>query len=114
MKLEDVADEVSNSLTGGAITILAAFVAIFSLIKVLLVPELRPFKRAVSSVFIGWPTGVLAGLLSIEWGAGQYAAIAIACLFSLLSENLLLAILNSDFSALLKIALTNLVNKWTK
>ena len=112
--MQEVVEETVKGLTSGTIAILAFFVATFSLMKVLLVPELRPFKRAMSSMFVGWPTGILSGLLAIEWGAGEYTAITIACLISLLSENLILAVLNSDFSSLVSRALENLVDKWTK
>ena len=110
----DKYEKIVLNVSATSIAVMAMFVAVVSLAKVLLLPEMRSFKRAVTSIFIGWPIGILGGLIAVEWGAGQYTAIAIGCLTSLISENLILAILNSDFSKIAGRALGNLVDKWTK
>lgn len=96
--------------------ILTIFVAIFSFIKIILVPQLRTVKKALASFFVGWPSGILAGLIALEYGAGQYSAIAVGCLFTLVAEHLIVSIIDngSNINALVMRALNNLVDRWTK
>jgi len=96
--------------------LLGIYVFIFSVIKIILVPKLRKFKSAIASFIVGFPSGYLVGMLSLEWGFGQNTSIAIACLSALIAERIILSILSSDidYGALLKRALENIIDKKTK
>lgn len=92
----------------------AFFILLFSIMKVILMKSYRGFKDFVTSFFVSFPVGFLIALVAIEQGVGDKTSIAIGCFTALVSDKLVLAILETNLSELWSKILHNLIDKYTK
>lgn len=107
--MKELAGEV---LTAFGIT-LAFFVAMFNVVKIILLPQKRKIKEMAASFFVGWPVGFLVGWVCVDQ-IGDKWAIAVACLSVLLAEKIALFFMTIDPKKYMDRIINNLVDKWTK
>lgn len=100
----------------GDLILFASISLIFGFIKVLTVPTTDCWKCNVGTLLISVVIGTLAGALALQYQFGDYTAITVSSISSLLSRDIVMAILNNrkNLSSLLKRAAENLVDKFTK
>jgi len=98
--------------------ILLAFISLaFGITKVLVSSENNNcLKCSIGSIFISVIVGTLAGGLALQYSLGDYTALTISSIASLLSRDIVRAVLvnRKYLGDLLRQALTNLVDKFTK
>lgn len=94
--------------------LLGLFVFLFNVIKILLVPTKRAVQDIIASFVIGFPSGVLVGLLCKEFELGDMSSITIACMTVLIAEKIALTCMRLDVGKALQRALDNLIDKHTK
>jgi len=106
-----ILDQVGDLIT------LALISLIFGVTKVLTLNESKDcFKCAIGTVIISVVVGTLAGGLALQYQLGDYTSLTISSIASLLSRDLVMAILKNRnaLGELLKRAAENLVDKFTK
>lgn len=99
------------------LAVIAVIVAVFSTMKVLLVSDRRSFVKGMTSVFVGFPCGIIAGGYAYyETSLHIWASLAFAAFFSLIGENIVLFILNhgDKLGPYIDRAITNIIDKFTK
>lgn len=88
---------------------------LFGIIKILVAPQAVPLKHSILTLVLGVLVGSLAGAVALELGSGDYVSITVSAIFSLLSRDIILALLNKPLvSDLAKRAGENIVDKLTK
>lgn len=89
---------------------------IFGIIKCFAAPEPANWKQAIGTILISVMVGTLAGALALQYAFGDYTAITISSIASLMSRDIVMAILNNrkNLTALVKRAAENLVDKFTR
>lgn len=102
------------AITGKSGFVLALYVGIFSIIKIILVPKLREFRRAMASIFVGFPTGYLAGSIMLDKGFGENLSIAFAVMIALIADKIILFIIHMDVKDYLDRIINNTIDKKTK
>ena len=100
----------------GDLALFAMVSLIFGIIKLYTLPELDGWKQAISSLFVSIIIGTLAGALALQYQFGDYTALSVSSVASLLSRDIVLGILKNrhQIGELLKRAAFNLVEKFTK
>jgi hypothetical protein len=108
--------KILDEATIGAMVLIAMCVVLFAMIKALVSNGDRTLGKVVVMFFVAVPVGLIAGLVSFEWGLGQFTACLIASMATLLSEQIVLSIVNNkiNFSELFKRLAENLIDKWTR
>lgn len=106
--------EIANEIPALSIYLIAFFIILFSIIKVILLPHSRGFRDILASFLVSFPVGFLTSLVAIENGVGEKTSIAIGCIVLLIADKLLIAILHLDVSKTWQRAIDNLVDKYTK
>lgn len=97
------------------IQLFAAVALLFTLIKWLITPGKVPYKTVIINVVTGVTVGVLAGGLALEVNIGDFGAITIASVATMLSRELLDFLRDKQaLSSLAKRAAENIVDKVTK
>jgi len=97
------------------LALLAIISLVVGFIKILLVPEPRCLLCNVLTLIISVFVGTLAGALAMQFALGDYAALAISSVASLLSRDIVMAMLNNrqHLGYLFKRATTNIVDRLT-
>lgn len=100
----------------GDLILFALISLVFGIIKCFAAPEPTNWKERIGSILISVVVGTLAGALSLQYSFGDYTAITISSLASLMSRDIVMSILNNrkHLSDLVKRASENLVDKFTK
>jgi hypothetical protein len=109
--------EPINEALLAAYAAVVATVITFSAIKAISSDgENRTFKIVMLDFLIAIPVGALAGFLALEMGLKPALSCVIASMFSLISGNLIVSIVNSkiNFGELFKRAMENIIDKYTK
>ena len=100
----------------GDLVLLACMSLLFGIVKVIAAPTPDCWKCNFGSLFISVIIGTLAGALALQTQLGDYTALAISSFCSLISRDLVMAILDNrkNIGGLLKRAAENLVDRFTK
>lgn len=113
-KKRSVMKEQIGELVSAFTITLAFFVALFNVIKVILMPKKRKINEMIASFVVGWPVGFLAGWVAVESGVGEKLSIAIGCIFVLIAEKVAIFFLTIDAKQFFTRTMNNLIDKWTK
>lgn len=92
--------------------IFAVIAVIFGIIKTILQPSARTLKTYLTVMLVSVPVGMISGGLALEYSLGDYTALALASIASLMAEGIVRAFI--DNKAIISKALNNLVDKYTK
>ena len=109
--------QLFDEAMSGALTVIAVFVIIFGGILVMVTDgENRSFKKTLIMFFVAVPVGFLAGMIAFEVFGKVGVSCGIASVSTLLSERIVLSIVNSNinFGAMIDKAIHNLIDKFTK
>lgn len=100
----------------GDLAVFAVVSFIFGVMKCLTLPEPQNWKQSILSVMIAVSVGTLAGAVALEVSFGDYTALTISSVASLMSRDIFMAIINNrgHISELVKRASNNIVDKFTK
>lgn len=95
---------------------LAAVSLAVGLIKILSTPEPENWKHRMGTLAVSVFIGTLAGALALQSQFGDYTALTISSIASLLSRDIVMGILNNrkTIGALIRRAAVQLVDKFTK
>jgi hypothetical protein len=100
----------------GDLILFAMISLVFGVIKVFAAPSVDCWKCNIGTILISVVIGTISGALALESGFGDYTAITVSSLCSLLSRDILAAILNNrkNIGMLVRRAMQNLVDKYTR
>lgn len=99
----------------GNLILLAAISFLVGIMKMIGTKEPQNWKARIGTLIISVFVGTLAGALTMQYQLGDYTALTITSLASLLSRDIVMGILNNRvyIGRLVKIGLRKLVNKYT-
>lgn len=95
---------------------LAAVSVLIGVAKVIAVPDPDCWKCRIGTVFMSAFVGTLSGALALQYQLGDYTALTISSIASLLARDIVTGILNNRqaIGALLRKAAVQLVDKFTR
>jgi len=106
-----------DEATIGALVLTTMCVLTFAFIKALVSSgKERSLCKIVVMFFVAVPVGLIAGMVSFEWGLGKFTSCLIASVATLLSEQIVLSFVNSkiNFSDLANDFMKKMIEKWTR